>query len=694
MITRKIGLCFAYVLLTAFAFVLQATAQAPPVPEYPPIPDYLVQDQFTSPSLEGNLLGDSATRDVLVYLPPSYDASPDRHYPTIYVLAGYLGDHRAYVGHINTTMQALTGMDMRIDLGDIVPGLLANGGMGEAIIVLPDCLNIYGGTIYERSEVTGDYRGYIARDLVGYMDAQYRTIPDREHRGITGHSSGAYGAVSLAMEYPDVFGSVAALSPAYLVDRQRETAFLGYMELNPDSHGVPTLVSSDTRDEDMWDIWMGTFGTTVTYGIASGFSPNPDNPPYYVDIPVTYTDGTAALDEDLWAQWVERDLISQIERDGASLSDTPVLIAAGTIAMGEQPGVDLILTALHGHGISYEYDGYPGGHMDHLGYELASALRFLSPNIGAIPMADYSNTFFMDLSPGLNMISVPLAPVVQYTARSLAEEIGATAVIKYDTMLGKFVGFTPAASGDGFAINGGEGCIVNVIAGGTVAFTGAAWANEPSVAAAPPVQSSGAWAFVVSGSVLDGGLMSASDGGYTAVVKNLRTGETFTEPVDPSGYFAAAWADLNRRAVIGAGDKVEVAVVDSGGGIVSGPFIHEVTLDAIRDAVVNVRLNLGAIIPAKSVLLQNYPNPFNPETWMPYHLSNANPVMVKIYSASGQLIRTLDLGHRDAGIYASRSKAAYWDGRNEAGEEVASAVYFYSITAGDFSAMRKMVVKK
>jgi hypothetical protein len=167
-----------------------------------------------------------------------------------------------------------------------------------------------------------------------------------------------------------------------------------------------------------------------------------------------------------------------------------------------------------------------------------------------------------------------------------------------------------------------------------------------------------------------------------------------TESVDPSGYFAAAYADLSRKAVIGTGDKVEVAVMDSSGSIVSGPFVHDITLDAIRNAVVNVRLNLGDIIPARSVLLQNYPNPFNPETWMPYHLSDANPVVVKVYSASGQLIRTLDLGHKDAGVYASRSKAAYWDGKNEAGEEVASAVYFYSITAGDFSAMRKMVVKK
>jgi hypothetical protein len=188
--------------------------------------------------------------------------------------------------------------------------------------------------------------------------------------------------------------------------------------------------------------------------------------------------------------------------------------------------------------------------------------------------------------------------------------------------------------------------------------------------------------------------MSVSDGSYTVTVKNLRTGEIFTESVAPSGYFSVAWADLNRKAVIGAGDKVEVAVVDSSGSIVSGPFVHDITLDAIRDAVVNVHLKLGDIIPEKSALLQNYPNPFNPETWIPYHLSVENSVTVKIYGVSGQLIRTLDMGHKDAGIYASRSKAAYWDGKNEAGEQVASGLYFYTIQAGEFTATKKMVLAK
>jgi steroid delta-isomerase-like uncharacterized protein len=315
--------------------------------------------------------------------------------------------------------------------------------------------------------------------------------------------------------------------------------------------------------------------------------------------------------------------------------------------------------------------------------------------LGLIPpmMKDYSNVFFMALTPGLNMISLPLEPATPFTARSLAEHISATMVIRYDQSVGRFVGFTLAASDDGFPIQGGEGYIVNVPGGGMVAFVGAAW-TRPPMPAAPPAQRDSAWAFVVSGSVLDGEELSASDGNYTVKVKNLRTGETFTEMADSTGYFAAASADLTRKAIVEAGDKLEVSVVDSNGELASGPFVHEVTLEGIRDAVLGVRLRLGHIIPEKSALLQNYPNPFNPETWIPFHLKSDASVSVRIYSISGQLIRTLDLGHRDAGIYVSRSKAAYWDGKNEAGEEVASGVYFYSITAGDFSAIRKMTVTK
>ena len=98
--------------------------------------------------------------------------------------------------------------------------------------------------------------------------------------------------------------------------------------------------------------------------------------------------------------------------------------------------------------------------------------------------------------------------------------------------------------------------------------------------------------------------------------------------------------------------------------------------------------------PEKTVLLANYPNPFNPETWIPYQLSAAAEVTVTLHASDGKLVRTLELGQVPAGIYQNRSRAAYWDGRNAQGEPVASGVYFYTLTAGDFKATRKMVIRK
>ena len=103
---------------------------------------------------------------------------------------------------------------------------------------------------------------------------------------------------------------------------------------------------------------------------------------------------------------------------------------------------------------------------------------------------------------------------------------------------------------------------------------------------------------------------------------------------------------------------------------------------------------LAALTPKETALLSNYPNPFNPETWIPYHLAHAADVTVTIYDTGGMPMRRLDLGHQSAGYYTARSKAAYWDGRNERGESVASGVYFYQLRAGDYTALRRMVIVK
>ena len=107
-----------------------------------------------------------------------------------------------------------------------------------------------------------------------------------------------------------------------------------------------------------------------------------------------------------------------------------------------------------------------------------------------------------------------------------------------------------------------------------------------------------------------------------------------------------------------------------------------------------LRLQPKRTIPAETVLMANYPNPFNPETWIPYHLSQDAEVVIRIYDARGRIVRTLDVGFQSFGHYANRDKAAYWNGRNGAGELVSSGVYFYRLQAGDYSQTRKMVILK
>jgi hypothetical protein len=126
-------------------------------------------------------------------------------------------------------------------------------------------------------------------------------------------------------------------------------------------------------------------------------------------------------------------------------------------------------------------------------------------------------------------------------------------------------------------------------------------------------------------------------------------------------------------------------------------------MDVNHDGVVDI-LDFVAIASGKDVdsqaaplsnqfaLGQNYPNPFNPETWIPYQLARPSYVSVRIYRSTGELIRTLDIGRKEAGFYVDRAKAAYWDGMDDVGQRVSSGVYFYTIQADGFTATRKMLL--
>ena len=364
------------------------------------------------------------------------------------------------------------------------------------------------------------------------------------------------------------------------------------------------------------------------------------------------------------------------------------------------------------------------------------------------------SNFDVTLGPGLNMISIPLMPEEPYTAKSLAEMLGATVVIQFDAATQSFVGYTAADEGDGFGIDGGMGYIVNTPAGAMVKFTGQAWDNQPKPPEPPPEEPApedapaddvvaddapaddaaaddaaaddaaaddaagdadaggddaaadagdaapaaptlttfrSAWAFIVTSDIQ--GMETGTT--YTLVAENLRTGTIATENViSDVRRSSAVWADLNRKSVVEAGDKLKIALYDERGTIVSGPFHRTVATTDIRDAFLNLELRVGDVRPEDTVLAQNFPNPFNPETWIPYQLSQPTEVSIQIYNVSGHLVRTLDLGWQATGSYMTPSSAAYWDGRNAVGERVASGIYFYTLQTADFTATRRMVILK
>ena len=150
---------------------------------------------------------------------------------------------------------------------------------------------------------------------------------------------------------------------------------------------------------------------------------------------------------------------------------------------------------------------------------------------------------------------------------------------------------------------------------------------------------------------------------------------------------------------IAGSSAAPMARTDSVGAATIAAWITQAQLEddgslAFKQGIENLENLLASLIPEETALLRNYPNPFNPETWIPYQLANSADVTLMIYDMNGQLVRRLAVGHQAAGMYQSRSRAAYWDGRNQLGDTVASGLYFYALTAGEFTATRRMLILK
>ncbi len=294
------------------------------------------------------------------------------------------------------------------------------------------------------------------------------------------------------------------------------------------------------------------------------------------------------------------------------------------------------------------------------------------------------DAYDVSLSAGLNMISLPLMPNEPYTARSFMENIGATMIIEFDAVKQRFNGWTANSTGNGFSIEGGIGYIINVPTPKTVSFSGSAWQNTTSTAAAPMQPSiPKTWAFV----------LRAHLEGISGVKFTVYNGQTKVAEAVEGNNFHAAWADMNRQAVVSVGDMLSIEVRDTNGTLIR-TLQHVISAADIRRAFTELRLTPADLIPKQTVLLANYPNPFNPETWLPYQIANDTEVTIRIYSSTGELVRNLELGFQQAGYYIGKTRAVYWNGRNDLGERLASGVYFYQMNTLESTTIRKMVIKK
>jgi S-formylglutathione hydrolase FrmB len=226
----------------------------------------LLQLKIQAPSLKENLLGDPAEQPIYVYLPLGYEGST-RRYPTLYLLHGFTSNSSVWINGQYQGMKLQTLMDDSIK----------NGKVREMIVVAANGSNAYKGSFYTNSAVTGNWEDFIVRDLVNYVDANYRTIPHAESRGIAGHSMGGYGSVMLGMKHPEIFGAVYALSPCCLAMEADMS------EANSGWSGVLQLTSKEQLSGPPRS--FAQFYHAAFIALSAAFSPNPNRAPFFVDFP-------------------------------------------------------------------------------------------------------------------------------------------------------------------------------------------------------------------------------------------------------------------------------------------------------------------------------------------------------------------------------------------------------------------------
>jgi S-formylglutathione hydrolase FrmB len=281
-------------------------------------------------ALEGNLEGNAVDRDVIVFLPPSYANDKTRRYPVVYALHGYSIGAEQWSGEIHVPQT--------------IEGAIAQGAK-DMIVVLPDSKTVHNGSMYSSSVTTGDFEQFIAHDVVSYIDAHYRTIANRTSRGLVGHSMGGYGASRIGMKHPDMFGSLYIMSPCCLSAR-------GTGPANPANEKALEAVKTPADSAGL------PFGIRAQLASAAAWSPDPKNPPLYLDLPTR--DGV--VQPDVIAKWAANAPLAFVDQ----YVDNLRRYRAIAMDVGDQDNLRIDAGKLHDvldrYGIANTFEIYHGTH--------------------------------------------------------------------------------------------------------------------------------------------------------------------------------------------------------------------------------------------------------------------------------------------------------------------------------------------
>jgi enterochelin esterase-like enzyme len=303
-----------------------------------------------SPAIEGNLEGNSADRDVLVMLPPDYAKDRHRRFPVVYALHGYSIGAEQWAKEIHVPQT--------------IEGAFARGAR-QFITIFPDSKTLHNGSMYSGSQTTGDFETFVSRDLVAYVDAHYRTLAKRESRGLVGHSMGGYGASRIGMKHPDVFGAVYMMSPCCLSAR-------GAMPLSPEAAAAIASAKSPA------DAATLPFGVRAQFAAASAWSPNPNNPPFFFDLPT----GDDAQRRDVLARWAANAPLAFVDQYIGNMRRYRAI----AIDVGDRDGLKDDARTLHlmleRNGVANSFELYSGDHTSEVAVRFQNfVMPFFSRNL-------------------------------------------------------------------------------------------------------------------------------------------------------------------------------------------------------------------------------------------------------------------------------------------------------------------------